>query len=111
MIKGKGGTDLRDTLLVLATEENSPSYPARVLALEEKGFGLSILEAEDLAVATDEQLTLFQEKPICQQISLYVKFALAMVLIDRAAYKGLRSGRGISSNVLFGGGTKRTFPG
>jgi hypothetical protein len=56
--KRKGGTDLRDTLLVLATVEDSPSYPARVLALEEKGFGLSILEAEDLAVATDVQLTL-----------------------------------------------------
>ena len=96
---------------MLATEENSPSYPARVLALEEKGFGLSILEAEDLAVATDEQLTLFQVKPICQQTSLYIKFALAMVLIECAACKGLRSGRGNSSNGLFGGMTKRTFPG
>lgn len=96
---------------MLATEENSPSYPARVLALEEKGFGLSILEAEDLAVATDEQLTLFQEKPICQQTSSYIDFALAMVLIDRAACEDLRSGRGNSSNGLFGGRTKRTFPG
>lgn len=53
-----GGTDFRDALLVLATVEDSPGYPARVLALEEKRLGLSVLEAEDLAVATDEQLTL-----------------------------------------------------
>ena len=52
-------TDFRDTLLVLATVEDSPSDPARVLALQEKRLGLSILEAEDLAVATDVQLTLF----------------------------------------------------
>jgi hypothetical protein len=43
---------------VLATEENSPCDAAGVLALEEKGLGLSTLEAEDLAVATDEQLAL-----------------------------------------------------
>lgn len=54
----KGNTDFRDTLAVLATVENGPGYPARVLALEEEGLGLSILEAEDLAVATDVQLTL-----------------------------------------------------
>jgi hypothetical protein len=51
-------TDLRDTLAVLATIKDGPRYPARVLALEEKGLRLSILEAEDLAVATDVQLTL-----------------------------------------------------
>lgn len=44
---------------MLATEENSPGDAARVLALEEEGLGLSVLEAEDLAVATDEQLTLY----------------------------------------------------
>lgn len=53
-----GGTDFRDTLLVLATVEDSPGDAAGVLALEEEGLGLSILEAEDLAVATDVQLTL-----------------------------------------------------
>lgn len=53
-----GATDLRDTLAVLTTEENSPCDAAGVLALEEKGLGLSTLEAEDLAVATDEQLAL-----------------------------------------------------
>lgn len=70
--KGLGGTDFRDTLLVLATVEDSPGYPARVLALEEKRLGLSVLEAEDLAVATDEQLTLYFRKkktPVNQPFS------------------------------------------
>lgn len=43
---------------MLTTVEDSPGDAARVLALEEEGLGLSILEAEDLAVATDVQLTL-----------------------------------------------------
>jgi hypothetical protein len=51
-------TDFRDTLAVLATVKDGPGYAARVLALKEEGLGLSILEAEDLAVATDVQLTL-----------------------------------------------------
>jgi hypothetical protein len=38
--------------------ENGPGYSARILALEEEGFGLSILEAEDLAVAADVEFTL-----------------------------------------------------
>lgn len=55
----KNPTDFRDTLLVLPAVERSPSYPARVLSLEEKRFGLSILEAEDLAVSTDVELALY----------------------------------------------------
>ena len=51
-------TDLGDTLAVLATVEDGPSYPAGVLALKEERLGLAVLEAEDLAVATDVQLTL-----------------------------------------------------
>jgi hypothetical protein len=51
-------TDFRDALSVLAAIECGPSYPARVFALKEEGFGFSILEAEDLAVATYVQLTL-----------------------------------------------------
>lgn len=43
---------------MLAAVEDSPRDPARVLALQEKRLGLSILEAEDLAVTTDVQLTL-----------------------------------------------------
>lgn len=51
-------TDLRDTLLVLATVQNSPSDPAGVLALEEERLGLAVLEAEDLGVPADVDLTL-----------------------------------------------------
>lgn len=49
---------LRDTLLVLSSEKNCPCNATWVLALEEEGLGLSILEAEDLAVATDVELSL-----------------------------------------------------
>jgi len=53
-----GVSYLGDTLLVLASEENGPCNATGVLALEEEGLGLSILESEDLAVATDVQLSL-----------------------------------------------------
>jgi len=49
---------LRDTLLVLSSEENGPCDTAGVLALEEKRLGLAVLETEDLAVATDVELAL-----------------------------------------------------
>lgn len=39
--------------------KSGPVNLARVLALEEKGLGLSVLEAEDLAVTTDVELALF----------------------------------------------------
>lgn len=51
-------TNLRDTLLVHPSVEGRPGDFARVLALEEKGLGLAILEAEDLAVTTDVELSL-----------------------------------------------------
>lgn len=57
-------TDLRDTLAVLATVQNGPGNAAGVLALEEERLGLAVLEAEDLAVATDVQLTLNNETDI-----------------------------------------------
>ena len=41
--------------------ESGPVNLARVLALEEKGLGLAILEAEDLAVTTDVQLALWHQ--------------------------------------------------
>ena len=53
-------TNLRDTLLVLPSEEHCPGNSAGILALEEKRLGLSILESEDLAVATDVELALYQ---------------------------------------------------
>lgn len=56
---GRGaGSYLRDTLAVLATEQNSPGDAAGVLALQEQGLGLAVLETEDLAVTADEELTL-----------------------------------------------------
>jgi hypothetical protein len=55
---GNPGTDLGDTLLVLSPVEDCPCYSARVLALEEEGFGLSILEAEDFAITTNIELAL-----------------------------------------------------
>lgn len=39
--------------------QGRPGDLARVLALEEKGLGLAILEAEDLAVTTDVKLALY----------------------------------------------------
>lgn len=51
-------TNLRDTLLVRPSVESGPVNLARVLALEEKGLALSVLEAEDLAVTTDVKLAL-----------------------------------------------------
>jgi hypothetical protein len=38
--------------------QSGPVDLARVLALEEKGLALAVREAEDLAVATDEELAL-----------------------------------------------------
>lgn len=39
--------------------ESGPVNLARVLALEEKGLALAVLEAEDLAVTTDVKLALY----------------------------------------------------
>ena len=44
---------------MLAAEEDGPGNAAGVLALEEEGLGLSILETEDLAVAANEELALY----------------------------------------------------
>lgn len=55
-------TNLRNTLLVLPPEQRRPSDPTRVLSLEEKAFGLAILESEDFAVATDIELALYFKK-------------------------------------------------
>jgi hypothetical protein len=49
---------LRDTLLVLSSEKDGPCNATGVLALEEEGFGLAILESEDLAITTDVELAL-----------------------------------------------------
>lgn len=51
-------TNLRDTLLVHSSVKHGPGYSSRVLALEEQGFGLAILESENLAVTADVELAL-----------------------------------------------------
>ena len=43
---------------MLSAEEDGPCDAAGVLALEEQGLGLAVLETEDLAVAADVDLTL-----------------------------------------------------
>lgn len=44
---------------MLSSKEDSPGDAAGVFALEEEGFGFAVLEAEDLAVAADVELALF----------------------------------------------------
>jgi hypothetical protein len=43
---------------VLPSVESRPCDPTGVLALEEKGLGLSVLESENLAVTTNIELAL-----------------------------------------------------
>lgn len=52
-------TDLRDTLLVLPSEQGGPSDSSGVLALEEKRLGLASLETKDFAVTANIELPLF----------------------------------------------------
>lgn len=48
---------------MLASVENGPCDAAGVLALKEEGLGFAVLESEDLAVATDVNLTLYPAFP------------------------------------------------
>ena len=56
--KRKKLAHLCDTLLMLPPEQDGPRNATRVLALQEEGLGFAILEAKDLAVATDIEFTL-----------------------------------------------------
>ena len=49
---------LRDTLLVLSSEKDGPCNATGVLALKKEGFGLAVLESEDLAITADVELAL-----------------------------------------------------
>lgn len=53
-----GKSYLGNALAVLFPVEDGPGNAAGVLALKEERLGLAVLEAEELAVAADEQLTL-----------------------------------------------------
>ena len=55
---------LRDTLAVLAAVKGRPGDETGVLSLQEERLGLAVLEAEDLAVATDIDLTLQRKNPL-----------------------------------------------
>lgn len=46
---------------MLSSEKHGPGDPSRVLSLQEEGLGFAVLEAEDFAVATDIELTLYLE--------------------------------------------------
>ena len=83
---------LGDTLSALSPAENSPRDAAGVLALEEERLGLAILEAEDLAVAPDEELALFRFP--CQ---------LGILLSSRAA----QSAASVSSCMCPAGDVRR----
>jgi hypothetical protein len=62
---------LRDTLLVLSAEKDGPGNAAWVLALEEEGLGLSILETENLRVTTDVELAL-QSESVSDSVLVYL---------------------------------------
>ena len=49
---------------MLSAVQNGPGNAAGVLSLQEERLGFAVLESEDLAVATDEELTLQSQK--CQ---------------------------------------------
>ena len=51
-------TYFSNPLLMLSSKENRPCYPTRILPLQEKRFGLAVLESEDFAVATDVEFAL-----------------------------------------------------
>jgi hypothetical protein len=44
---------------VLSAVEDGPGDLAGVLALQEERLGLAVLETEDLAISTDEELSLY----------------------------------------------------
>lgn len=75
---------LSDSLAVLATVQDSPGDAAGVLALEEEGLGLSVLETEDLGVAADVELTLqsSQSQHFCTSKDNYFAKALPWPLRD-----------------------------
>jgi hypothetical protein len=54
---------------VLPPEQRRPGDPTWVLSLEEKAFGLAILESEDFAVTTDVELALYFKKLLRQRVS------------------------------------------
>ena len=57
-VRVRDQTNLRNALLMHSSVQHRPGYSAGVLALEEEGLGLAILESEDLAVTADIEFAL-----------------------------------------------------
>lgn len=53
---------------MLAAEEDGPGDAAGVLSLQEQRLGLAVLEAEDLAVTADKDLTLLEKSIVSHHI-------------------------------------------
>lgn len=70
---------------MLSAEEDGPCDAAGVLALEEQGLGLALLETEDLAVAADVDLTLQNVK-----LSAFL-YQLEMYALPRGSRMPLQS--------------------
>ncbi len=69
-------TYLRDALPVLSPVEDGPGDAAGVLALQEERLAFAVLESEDLAVAADVELTLWEGFPVSiARIPLALRFA------------------------------------
>lgn len=86
---------------MVPAEQDSPGDPAGVLALEEKRLGFAVLEAEDLAVTTDEQLTLedISQCPISRcplyprRIAMFGGFGVRMTEIRHDGVRAVEAGR------------------
>jgi hypothetical protein len=87
---------------VLSPEKNSPGNAARVLALEEQRFGFAILESEDLAIATDVELSLYTISSAFYASSVYSPIP-KMHLIVAPSF--------VFRNNATEFGSARTFPG
>ena len=57
---------------MLPSVESRPCDSSGVLALEEEGFGLAVLEAEDFAVAADVEFSLTMEDGSVAQFKILV---------------------------------------
>lgn len=83
---------LRDTLAVLAAEKDGPGDAAGVLALEEERLGLAVLEAEDLAVATDVDLTLYSKRKSMSAVcAWFPKFFVCVMVMPLCRSRAMSS--------------------
>lgn len=91
---------LRDTLAVLAAVEDGPRDATGVLSLQEERLRLAVLESEDLAVATDVELTLQLHDPLASVVIIFNQTPMSICdrrrraktsLFDRIAGHGKRN--------------------